>query len=66
MGEKISFNDLLTKICEFYHININMIQYHLIGTTLKSFITKLYNDKKILIEFDNGTMTLKKNTNEKL
>lgn len=55
---KITYNDLLKEIFKFFHIKLNVIQYHLISATIKAFITKLNNDGKIKLEFNDGEMLI--------
>lgn len=57
--DKIIYNDLLKEIFKKYHINMNIIQYHLINATIKSFVTKLETDGKIEFVYENNEMVLK-------
>ncbi len=58
--EEINFNDLLNKIFSYYHIKSNIIQYYLISSTIKAYITKLVNDNKLLVNYQDGYMILNK------
>ncbi|MBQ7031691.1 MAG: MBL fold metallo-hydrolase [Bacilli bacterium] len=57
---EISYNDLLKRIFEEYNIGINITQYHLIGATIKAYLTKLVDDKRIEIYFSDNIMMLRK------
>ncbi len=56
-----TFNELLSELCNIYHIKMNFLQYHLIGSTLKSFLTKLEKALLIRLEYENGFMIIYKN-----
>lgn len=54
--ENIIFEDLLKKIFDKYKINMTSEQYILIGSTIKSYLSYLYNEDKIKIEFIDNKM----------
>ena len=59
IGE-VNYYELLQRVFENYHIGINVTQYHLIGATIKAYLTKLVNDEKIKISFSNNIMVVKR------
>ena len=59
ISEGISYNEFMKKIFSNYNIRMNMIQYHLINATIKSFLTKLEKENKIEFIFTNNEMGLK-------
>jgi glyoxylase-like metal-dependent hydrolase (beta-lactamase superfamily II) len=48
---KTSFEDILKKLCDETGIDLNCGQYALIGSTVRSFLSYLYNADKIQYEF---------------
>lgn len=55
----LSFENLISKIFILHHIKVNITQYYVISATIKSFITKLVNDNKIEIYFENNILMLR-------
>lgn len=55
----ISYNDLLKEVFNLYHIKINIVQYHLISATIKTFLSKLENDGRIEFLFKKNEMFIK-------
>jgi len=49
--KKISFDDILKTLCDEIGINLNYTQYALIGNTIRSFLSYLYNADKIQYNF---------------
>ena len=49
-----NYSQLLSQVFEKYHIKLNIIQYHLLSATIKSFLTKLLKEEKIKFEFCNN------------
>ena len=49
LQEEKSFSNLLSQVFADYHINNNLMQYHLIGSTIKAFLTKLNNARRVEI-----------------
>ena len=50
-SNKITFEDILQKIFTDYNINMNENQYFLIGSTIKAYLTYLYDEGKISYTF---------------
>lgn len=55
----ISFETLLSQIFEYYHLTMNINQYVLIGSTIKSYLSYLKEQNKIDYEFQNMQMIWK-------
>ena len=55
----ITFEELLQKIFDFYGLTMNANQYVLIGSTIRSYLSYLYEDGKISYEFINNRMVWK-------
>lgn len=55
---EISYENLLKNIFEKHHISMSIMQYYLIGSTVKAYLTKLYEDKKIKFNFKNNVMSI--------
>lgn len=55
----ITYAKLIQELFKKYHIKMNIMQYYLIGATLKSYLTKLAKERKIEISFENNEMILK-------
>lgn len=51
-----SFEDILAYIFDEYSLVMNANQYVLIGSTVRSYLSYLYDDGKITFEFENGKM----------
>lgn len=56
INNKISYNNLIKKIFDNYHIKMNITQYYLISSTIKSFLTKLEIENKINFLFEDNEM----------
>lgn len=54
--EKHTYEEILKHIFDYYELKMDNIQYFLIGTTIKSFITYLMNDDQIKIEIINNKL----------
>lgn len=61
--KEASFEEILKYIFDVYNLNMNPNQYVLIGSTLKSYLTYLNNENKIIYELKNNKMVWK-STNE--
>ena len=59
LQEEKSFANLLSQVFNDYHITNNLMQYHLIGSTIKAFLAKLNNAGKVEITVRNGEMYIK-------
>lgn len=57
--EKQTYEVVLKKIFEYYNLNMNITQYYLIGTTIKSFITYLTNKNLLELEVSNNQLFYK-------
>ena len=55
-SNKITFEDILQKIFTDYNINMNENQYFLIGSTIKSYLSYLYDEGKISYTFIDNKM----------
>lgn len=55
----ITYAKLIQEVFKVHHIKMNIIQYNLIGATLKSYLTKLAKENKIEISFKNNEMILR-------
>ena len=59
IGEKIEYSNLIKIIFDTFHIRINAIQYHLIGSTIRAYLKSLEKDNKIQIYYENNEMYIK-------
>lgn len=58
-----TFESLLEKVFEYYHINMNVTQYFLISSTIKAYL-KVLNDKGLIsFEVVNNKLIIKKTNN---
>ena len=55
-SNKITFEDILQKIFTDYNINMNENQYFLIGSTIKAYLSYLYDEGKISYTFIDNKM----------
>ncbi len=55
----ITFEELLKNIFDKYKLSINANQYVLVGSTIKSYLSYLLNEDKIIYEFINNKMLWK-------
>ncbi len=55
-----TFEDILKDIFDFYKLNMNTEQYVLIGSTIRSYLSYLFDEEKIVYEFKNNQMIWKK------
>ena len=53
VSKNVYFHELIAKIFDHYHINLNITQHYLISTTIKAYLTKLSKDQKIEITIQN-------------
>jgi len=63
VNKKITYHDLLKMIFEKFNINLNIMQYHLISATVKAYLTKLEEDKKIEFGFEDNELIIFENEN---
>lgn len=61
LEEKHTYEEILEYIFNYYQLNMDIIQYFLIGTTIKSFITYLMDDDLVQIEIINNKLFYKSN-----
>ena len=57
--EEITFEDILQKVFELYNLSMNANQYVLIGSTIKSYLSYLYEEGRVGFEFKNNKMLWK-------
>ncbi len=57
----ITFEDILKKIFDDYNLQMNINQYVLVGSTIKSYLAYLANENKIHYEFIDNKMLWRKN-----
>ncbi len=53
---KITFEDILDNIFKEYNLVMNLNQYFLVGSTIKSYLSYLYNENRLSYEFINNKM----------
>lgn len=58
---EIIFEDILQKIFDIYGLTMNVNQYVLIGSTVKSYLSYLYEEGKVAFEFKENKMLWKQN-----
>lgn len=58
---QITFEEILKEIFDIYNLNMNTNQYVLIGSTVRSYLSYLYDDGKIIFEFKDNKMYWKQN-----
>lgn len=56
----LPFEELLTSIFNTYNLTMNLNQYYLIGSTIKAYLSYLYDENKITYEFKDNKMYWKK------
>lgn len=52
-----SFDEILKEVCDNYNITLNFMQHSLVGSTIRCYLTYLYDDKKLKIDFTNNILT---------
>lgn len=60
---EVTFEDILKYIFDIYLLNMNANQYVLIGSTVRSYLSYLYDENKISYEFKENKMIWKQNNN---
>ncbi len=53
---EITFEDILKQVFDDYNLAMNVNQYYLIGSTVRSYLSYLYDDGKISFEFKDNKM----------
>ncbi len=56
----ILYSNLINKLFEHFHIKVNLVQYYLISATIKAYLSKLKNENKIIMDFVDNELFLKK------
>lgn len=56
----ISFEGILKAIFDYYQLQMNIIQYALVGSTIKSYLTYLQNEGKIVVQIQENQLLWKK------
>lgn len=56
---EVTFEDILKNIFDEYKLTMNANQYVLIGSTIRSYLSYLYDNNKIMYEFNNNRMVWK-------
>lgn len=52
-----TFDNLLKRACDVFGIHLNAVQYALTGSTVKSYLSYLYNNDLLDISYENNQMT---------
>ncbi len=55
-----SYNEMLNELFKYYHIRETVEQYYIVGTTIKSIITKLVEEDKISLSVKDATLWIEK------
>lgn len=58
---EITFEDLLQKVFDIYGLNMNVNQYVLIGSTIRSYLSYLHEEGRVSFEFKDNKMYWKQN-----
>ncbi len=59
LSDMLTFEDILEKFCLAFRIRLDYAQYVLVGSTIRSFLSYLYNEGKIHYVFDGNKMRWK-------
>ena len=59
-AETKTFEDVLSSLCDVFGIRLNFAQYALVGSTVRSFLSYLYNSGRIGYLFENNRMYWKR------
>lgn len=62
--KEMTFEQILKSIFDSYHLVMNMNQYVLVGSTIKSYLSYLYDEEKISYEFKKNQMFWKQKNME--
>ena len=55
-SNEITFEDILKQVFDFYNLAMNVNQYHLIGSTVRSYLSYLYDNGKLCFAFKDNKM----------
>lgn len=55
-----SFDDILKCVFDLYHLDMNVTQYVLVGSTVRSYLSYLYDEGKICFDFADNVMLWRK------
>jgi len=58
----MNFENLLKKLLDHYSLTLNFNQYVLVGSTLKSYLSYLYDLKLVEAIFENNILLWKRNS----
>ena len=58
INTSIKYTNLLNKLSGLYHINLNIMQLYVVGTTIKSILTKLESEGKIELSTQDGDLLI--------
>ena len=58
--EEKTFEDILQKIFEQYNLQINSNQFVLVGSTIRSYLSYLFDEQKLIYDFKDNKMYWKK------
>lgn len=62
-SEELIFEDILKKVFDHYNLNMNAGQYILVGSSIKSYLSYLYDEGKIMYKFIDNKMYWKQKNN---
>ena len=54
--EPVTFEDILMSLFNHYNLTLNLEQYYLVGSTIKAYLTYLYEEHKIIYTFIDNKM----------
>ncbi|MFR2535290.1 MAG: MBL fold metallo-hydrolase [Clostridia bacterium] len=58
--EAINFENILKAIFDYYQLQMNITQYALVGSTIKSYLTYLQNEGKLVVQIQENQLLWKK------
>ncbi len=57
--EPVMIDKVIEKMCDLYNVKLDANQYVLVGSTIRSYITYLYENNMVEYIFDGGKMMIK-------
>ncbi|MFN1985724.1 hypothetical protein ACK2FJ_05095 [Clostridioides difficile] len=57
--EPVMIDEVIEKMCDLYNVKLDANQYVLVGSTIRSYITYLYENNMVEYIFDGGKMMIK-------